>query len=317
MSRLINLPLYGCKNPYQTGVYLKDAYKEFVKQMVGKGYADKTIQTYNDHVIEFIKHLDDTNNEYVPLGLPRFPASHISNSLIIEWQGILRTRGNKDTTVKTKVKSIRTFLYWCMDKEREYCSTFNISLPQAEEAIKEVYSEEELDLILAQPQNNDLSEWRNWAAVNTIVRTGIRRASACELKWTDFDFPNKRALLRHSKNKKQQYIPLPKDLIEILLIWRDLSPVDEDGYVFFSTYKEAKLSPNSLTQAIRKYNLKRGVKKTSVHLMRHTYATTYLRKGGESAKLQKILGHQTSEMTQRYLHLVTDDLTEDIDDLTI
>lgn len=317
MSRLVNECALSGRAQSQLSVSLTDAYSEFVGQMRSKGYADKTIRTYDDHVIEFVKHLNDGGNGHVPRGFAGFPARRISNSLIIEWQGVLRARGNRDTTVQTKVKSIRTFLYWCMNDERKYCPSFRIPLPKAEERIKELYTNEELDLILAQPQSNDLTEWRNWAAVNTIVRTGIRRASACELKWPDIDFDRKCLLLRHSKNKKQQYVPLPSDAIEVLTIWRSLSPVDAEGYVFFSTYKETKLSPNSLTQAIRKYNLMRGVKKTSVHLMRHTYATTYLRKGGESAKLQRILGHQTAEMTQRYLHLVTDDLTEDIDKFTL
>lgn len=51
-------------------------------------------------------------------------------------------------------------------------------------------------------------------------------------------------------------------------------------------------------------------------LLRHTFATLYLQKGGRAEKLQKILGHKTADMTQRYVHYVTDDLVEDIDDFT-
>lgn len=40
------------------------------------------------------------------------------------------------------------------------------------------------------------------------------------------------------------------------------------------------------------------------------------RRGGRAEKLQKILGHKTADMTQRYAHYVTDDLVEDIDDFT-
>ena len=41
------------------------------------------------------------------------------------------------------------------------------------------------------------------------------------------------------------------------------------------------------------------------------------RKGGRAEKLQRILGHTTPEMTLRYVHFVTEDLTNDIDDFTI
>lgn len=299
-------------------VPLREAYDEFVHQMIAKGYAEKTIDTYNGHVIEFIDHLDSPKGGPKPKGVDQFIAASIGKSQLIEWEGVLRCeRGNRDTTVQTKVKSIRTFLYWCMDAEQGYCKRFSIPLPKAEERLIEPYTTEELDLILAPPTSRDLTEWRNWAAVNFIMRTGIRRSSACEMKWPDVDFERKVLFMRHAKNRKQQLVPLPQEALEVLQLWMSISPVTEKGYVFFSTYTEGKLMPNSLTQAIRAYNLRRGVKKTSVHLMRHTYATTYLRKGGSSDKLQKILGHQTSDMTQRYVHLVIDDLAEDIDKYTI
>lgn len=116
-------------------------------------------------------------------------------------------------------------------------------------------------------------------------------------------------------------MPIPSAALTDLLTWKAISPATAEGYVFFSTYTEKKLSPNALTQAIRQYNLSRGVSKTSVHLLRHTFATLYLQKGGlqkggRAEKLQKILGHKTADMTQRYVHYVTDDLVEDIDDFT-
>ncbi|WP_206214514.1 site-specific integrase [Adlercreutzia sp. ZJ242] len=299
-------------------VYLGDAYSEFRHQMEAKGYAKATIRAYDSHVPEFICYLDDRNNGHIPYGLSRFPAFDVRKDHLIEWEGVLRLeRNNRDTSIKTKIKSIRTFLYWCMDEDRGYCKYFRIPLPKAEERIKEPYSEKEIAAILAQPRTHDLSEWRNWAVINVILRTGLRRSSVCEMKWVDVDFERKRLLIRHSKNKQQYYVPLPQSAIEVLLIWREISPVTEGNFIFFSTYSEGRLSPNSLTQAIRAYNLKRGVKKTSVHLMRHTYATIYLRKGGRAEKLQRILGHKTREMTDRYVHLVAEDLTEGIDDYTI
>lgn len=318
MGRKIEAAPIGTEDKNREVVSLWDAFTMFKRQMIAKGYVEKTIETYDDHVAEFIKYLDNPTNGYIPQGFSRFPVFRINKTHLIEWEGVLRlVKNNCDTTVQTKVKSIRTFLYWCMDEDRDYCKEFRIQLPKAEERIKEPYTPDEMEAILMQPRSHELSEWRNWAAVNTILRTGLRRSSVCELKWDDADFDKKRILMRHSKNKKQQYVPLPQDAIEVLLIWRDISPVTEEGYIFFSIYTEKKLAPNSLTQAIRKYNLSRGISKTSVHLMRHTYATTYLRKGGRWEKLQRILAHKTPEMTQRYVHLIGDDLIEGIDDFTI
>ena len=54
--------------------------------------------------------------------------------------------------------------------------------------LKEPYTKEELTALLAPPANEDLSEWRNWAAVGFISRTGVSLSSAVNLKWTDIDF---------------------------------------------------------------------------------------------------------------------------------
>lgn len=144
----------------------------------------------------------------------------------------------------------------------------------------------------------------------------MRLSSAVNLKWTDIDFEKHICLLRHTKTNEQYFVPIPSAALTDLLTWKTISPATAEGYVFFSTYTEKQLSPNALTQAIRQYNLSRGVSKTSVHLLRHTFATLYLQKGGRAEKLQKILGHKTADMTQRYVHYVTDDLVEDIDDFT-
>ena len=39
------------------------------------------------------------------------------------------------------------------------------------------------------------------------------------------------------------------------------------------------------------------------HLLRHTFATTYLENGGNIYALQQILGHTTLDMVKKYVHL--------------
>lgn len=283
------------------------AFGAFAVAKLQAGCRQKTIVSYREHIAEFAKWCDSQS-----LAISDLTRSHVER-----WEGILRLeRKNKDTSVQTKIKSIRTFLYWCMDEERGWLKPFSITLPRADMTLKEPYTKEELTALLAPPANEDLSEWRNWAAVGFISRTGVRLSSAVNLKWTDIDFEKHICLLRHTKTNEQYFVPIPSAAPTDLLTWKAISPATAEGYVFFSTYTEKKLSPNALTQAIRQYNLSRGVSKTSVHLLRHTFATLYLQKGGRAEKLQKILGHKTADMTQRYVHFVTDDLVEDIDDFT-
>ena len=49
------------------------------------------------------------------------------------------------------------------------------------------------------------------------------------------------------------------------------------------------------------------------HKFRHTFATEYLRKGGDIERLRRILGHSSYVMVMRYLHLDKGDLGKDFD----
>lgn len=293
-----------------TGVSVscQKAFNLFLLAKKQSGCREKTLSTYVCHVQEFVTWVSSFRERI----------EDVRKSDVGTWEGVLRIdRGNKDTSVQTKIKSIRTFLYWCMDEDRSWLKPFKLSLPRADYELKTPYTKEELDLLLFEPSSDDLSEWRNWAAVSFIVRTGIRLSSAVNVKWSDIDFERRTCLLRHTKTNEQYYVPIPSEALLDLATWQTVSPTTQADFVFFSTYSEKQLSPSSLYQAIRKYNLSRGVSKTSVHLLRHTYATVYLQKGGRAERLQKILGHKTIEMTQRYVHFVTDDLVEGIDDFTI
>jgi integrase/recombinase XerD len=48
--------------------------------------------------------------------------------------------------------------------------------------------------------------------------------------------------------------------------------------------------------------------KSGFHRLRHTFATEYLRAGGDVVRLSIILGHSEISTTIKYLHLLTEDL---------
>ena len=51
--------------------------------------------------------------------------------------------------------------------------------------------------------------------------------------------------------------------------------------------------------------------KVSPHVLRHTFATTFLQKGGSLAALKKILGHDRLTTTEIYLNLTDPHVLEE------
>lgn len=73
------------------------------------------------------------------------------------------------------------------------------------------------------------------------------------------------------------------------------------------------MSKDSLGNIIKKYNHKRGVNTTRIHSFRHYFAKQYIQNGGNVLKLQRILGHSSIQVTQKYVDLFGRDLQVDFD----
>lgn len=54
-------------------------------------------------------------------------------------------------------------------------------------------------------------------------------------------------------------------------------------------------------------------KHITMHVGRHTFATTYIRNGGNILKLQRLLGHSNIKHTLKYVHLVEGEILDDMD----
>ncbi|WP_278035921.1 tyrosine-type recombinase/integrase [Flavobacterium nitratireducens] len=53
-------------------------------------------------------------------------------------------------------------------------------------------------------------------------------------------------------------------------------------------------------------------KKVTFHVARHTFATSFLRAGGQVEKLQKLLGHSDISQTMIYVHIVQADANKEV-----
>ncbi len=100
--------------------------------------------------------------------------------------------------------------------------------------------------------------------------------------------------------KSRRFIPMnavvKAHLLELKQTSRtDLVVVDEDFQAF---------DVNHLFRAFKRVLKKAGIKSHfRFHDLRHSFASHFMMNGGNIYDLQKILGHTSLEMTQRYAHL--------------
>ena len=200
-------------------------------------------------------------------------------------------------------------------EHEEGITDLTIPLYKAEETIKETYSDSELKALLKKPDTRHckFSEYRNWVIINLLINNGCRAATVRNIKNRDLDLQNRIIYLRHTKDKKSQSIPLCDSLCSTFKEYLRIRGGNDYDYLFPNEFGE-QLSENGLRCSIAKYNRKRGVEKTSLHMFRHTFARKYLVDcGGNAFTLQHLLGHSTLDMTKHYCAIFDADIAKNYD----
>ena len=110
-----------------------------------------------------------------------------------------------------------------------------------------------------------------------------------------------------SKTNKSRHIPLSPILKDALLT---LPRCDGISYIFWRPEKKREL--RSIRFSFDKALQSAGIKDFKFHDLRHTFASQLVRNGVDLYVVQKLLGHASPKMTQRYAHLAQDQLFEAI-----
>ncbi len=131
--------------------------------------------------------------------------------------------------------------------------------------------------------------------------TGLRISELVNLRISDVDLDRKVVHIRQSKNKKDRYVPM--SIHSVRGVKKHLAINNPSVYLFEN--KKRKGMPISKT---RVRELLKGIiertdikKKTTVHTLRHSYATHQLEAGQNIIVLKELLGHATLLTTLIYL----------------
>lgn len=205
----------------------------------------------------------------------------------------------KDVTLTSYCRTIRAFLYWL---QREgYVETEKMSLPKYDKKVKETYSSEEMIKLLRKPNKRCSEvEYQTWVFVNLILSTGLRLTSALECKVSHFVYKDRVLYVQKTKQRKAQTILLNDEMVAILHKYILVFGLKQDDYIF-CTASGGRLAKRSMQDNVATYNRSREVDKTSIHLMRHTFAKNFYMQTKDIYSLQKILGHTSIATTEIYL----------------
>ncbi len=179
-----------------------------------------------------------------------------------------------------------------------------------------------------EPVHNQVDRWltaeeekRLFAAAATWLReiivvalhTGLRQGEMLALRWQDVDFTRRTLIVMKSKNKERRTLPLNNTVCQVLLSRRARHVPTSD--VVFTTSSGMPLRARNLKRAFARAVTRAEIDKFRFHDLRHTFATRLVQQGIDLYKVQRLLGHKTGVMTQRYAHHCPESLREGVDRL--
>ncbi len=145
------------------------------------------------------------------------------------------------------------------------------------------------------------------------LHMGLRAGEIFNIVGEDVNMEMKQITIRNPKNKSDRFAYMTNEVYSIL----KTKSLRNGEYVFKST-KGTKINGVSSTYSriVERLGFNNGIKdaknKVVFHTLRHTYASWLVQSGVDLYRVQRLMGHKSIKMTERYAHLAPNNLSDSV-----
>lgn len=294
---------------------LNDAITAFLRALENRNRSGETINTYRAALGRFQEWLHRQEQPVLCADLTHALAERYLDFLRHDYVSVRGTRLS-DCSIHHYIAVLKTFAEWGARGSRFWSGSplEDFDVPTFVETEIEPYSQTELAaLVAACGSQKSFAGRRLLALLLTALDTGMRRGELRQLTVEMLDLRTGRIRLPASitKTRRARTVHVQQTALTTIKEWlvaRDALPaVDPDRGPLFCQLSGTAISDGAMDQLAARLRNRSGVERFRWHLLRHTCGTVSLRNGADSLDVQETLGHTTSRMTLRYLHLTDDD----------
>lgn len=131
-----------------------------------------------------------------------------------------------------------------------------------------------------------------------LLLTGARKREVLDAKWRDVDLERSFWRIPITKSGRERHVPLSAATLDLL---NNVPRSRFSDYIFENPKTHKSFS--SVFFSWDKARTRAGLKDVRMHDLRHSFASFLVNAGCSLYEVQKILGHASVSMTQRYSHL--------------
>lgn len=190
-------------------------------------------------------------------------------------------------TVRTYFNALRGFYNWAAANGYTADIFSTVKAPRKRKRTIDILTAAEIDILMSAVAGSP----RNELLILLMLDCGLRCSECTGLRRSDvYDGYIKVC----GKGDKERLVPVSAYTFAKLTAFLRAGAA---GDLLLS------MSNNAVKMVFARLKRKTGIVRLRPHLLRHTFATLYILNGGDSVKLQYVLGHSTLHMINTYVHL--------------
>jgi integrase/recombinase XerC len=267
-----------------------------------KRLSSHTVLAYQNDLRQFAEFIKNTFEEF---DLVKVKSNHVRSWMI-------KLIEDKDTasTVNRKISCLKSFYKFLLRSELiEVNPTAKVIRPKMPKRLPKDVQQPKLmdvkDFLELNSEDDQYASTRDYAMFMVFYLCGIRRSELIDMTWDKVDLIQKQISVM-GKGKKQRFIPMRSELVDILKRYKKIQEDDlqnvEDNRVFV-LLNGKKLYPNFVYRTIQNHLANVSTQKgLGPHSLRHSFATHLLNEGAELNAIKELLGHGSLAATQVYTH---------------
>lgn len=262
-----------------------------------------TVSAYSDDLNQWAEYATNGN----PAALD--PLSVTTSDLRV-WIAHLSASGLSARSIRRKVSALRSYYrYLCARCGAKSNPAAELRTARPPKELPVYIRPDELNEVIDSGlEASDFEGLRNELILTMFYSTGIRCSELMNLRDCDIDIARGELKVLGKRNK-ERIVPFGAELSDMIERYKQTRPCGSgpDGELFTRSDGRAlyrKAIYNIVHQALEDVHARR----TSPHVLRHSFATDMLNSGADLNSVGKLLGHASLETTQIYTHVTLRDL---------
>jgi integrase/recombinase XerD len=275
---------------------------------VEKGLSPNTVSAYRRDLVKFQE-----------FGKKRKLAlEKISRDDLVDFLASLYRQKLESRTVARHQVTMRNFFRFALAQELITSDpSLNLESPKIRRSLPGYLRLEELERLLAQPDDKTPIGLRDHAMLEVLYSTGLRVSELVNLRVMDLD-RSAGCVRCVGKGDKERIVPIGKKalaLVERYLKEARAKLVGKGKQIstnmLFINRRGGSLSRVGVWKILSAYGRRAGLRVAlTPHMLRHSFATHLLERGADLRSVQLMLGHSDISTTQIYTHVVEERLKQ-------